>query len=421
MSATLPNQVPVSRPAAPQFSGDLAGERRLARSFSPKPVGFVRALGHEMWDAAGAAYVDLGGASHGVANFGHNHPRIVEAVRRQAGELIHDTMTIPSPVRAAFLDRLHRLLPSHLERTFLANSGTEAVEAAIKHAVAATGRTRLVALKSSFHGRTVGALSATFRPQYRKPFAGLLLDVDFVAPNDVAALEATVTDQHAAILVEPVQGEGGLTVLTDAFLQACQRVAHDKGALLVVDEIQTGLGRTGTDLAITPSGVRPDLLLLGKSLAGGLPIGTCSMTEAIAARMPAGGHGNTFGGSPLVCAAASAALDVLRDERLAERAAATGAAFRARLESLGSPLVREVRGRGLMLGVDLRSKAAPVLDRLLSRRLLALAAGPTVVRFLPPLATPPALLDGVADALQAILADPALVPAASGGAGEADA
>ncbi|MEK6976117.1 MAG: aminotransferase class III-fold pyridoxal phosphate-dependent enzyme [Candidatus Thermoplasmatota archaeon] len=382
----------------------------MARSFPPKPVAFVRGAGHELFTADGTAYVDLGGASHGVANFGHNHPRIVEAMRRQAGDLIHETMTIPSPVRAEFLDKLHGVLPRHLERTFLANSGTEAVECAIKHATAATGRTKFVALKNSFHGRTIGALSATFRPQYRKPFAGLLLDVTFVAPNDEAALEAAVTDETAAILVEPVQGEGGLTTLSDAYLLACERVAHARGALLIVDEIQTGLGRTGTDLAVTPSGANPDLLLLGKSLAGGLPIGTCSMTEAVAARMPPGGHGNTFGGSPFVCAAASAALDVLRDERLSERAAATGAAFRTQLERLGSPLLREVRGKGLMLGIDLRIKSQPVLDRLLQQNFLALAAGPTVVRFLPPLATPPQTLSDVAAALGDILADPALRP-----------
>lgn len=387
-------------------------EGHLARSFPPKPVAFVRGSGHELFTADGVAYTDLGGASHGVANFGHNHPRIVAAIQAQAATLIHETMTIPSVVRGAFLDRLHRLLPGHLERTFLANSGTEAVECAIKHAVTATGRNKFVALKNSFHGRTLGALSATFRPQYRKPFAGVLLDVEFVAPNDEAALEAAVTDETAAILIEPIQGEGGLAVLSESFLRACQRVAHAHGALLVVDEIQTGLGRTGTDLAISQSAVRPDMVLLGKSLAGGLPIGTCSMTEAVAAKMPAGGHGNTFGGSPLVCAAASAALDVLRDERLSEQAAASGAQFRSRLERLGSPLVRDVRGKGLMLGVDLRIKSQPVLDRLLQNRLLALAAGPTVVRFLPPLATPPALLANVADVLTGILAEPALHPTA---------
>jgi LysW-gamma-L-lysine/LysW-L-ornithine aminotransferase len=400
----------VSALSASSAVRSVAGEGHLARSFPPKPVSFVRGAGHELFTADGTAYVDLGGASHGVANFGHNHPRIVEAMRHQAGELIHDTMTIPSPVRAEFLDKLHRILPGHLGRTFLANSGTEAVECAIKHAATATGRTKFVALKNSFHGRSLGALSTTFRPQYRKPFADLLLDVTFVSPNDEAALEAAVTDETAAILVEPVQGEGGLAVLSDAYLRACERVAHVHGALLVVDEIQTGLGRTGSDLAVTSSGAKPDLLLLGKSLAGGLPIGTCSMTEAVAAKMPPGGHGNTFGGSPFVCAAASAALDVLREERLSERAAATGDAFRGELERSASPLVREVRGKGLMLGLDLRIKSQPVLDRLLQQRLLALAAGPTVVRFLPPLATPPQVLSRVATALGAILADPALRP-----------
>jgi acetylornithine/LysW-gamma-L-lysine aminotransferase len=397
----------------------LAGERFLARSFPPKPVAFARGAGHELSTADGTAYVDLGGASHGVANFGHSHPRIVAAIQAQAARLVHTTMTVPNAERAAFLDRLHRLLPAHLERTFLANSGTEAVECALKHAAAATGRTRFVALRNSFHGRSLGALSATFRPQYRKPFQGLLLDVDFVPANDESALEAAVTEETAAILLEPVQGEGGLTVLSPEFLRAAERIAHAKGALLVVDEIQTGLGRTGHDLAIQPSGVKPDLLLLGKSLAGGLPIGTCSMTADVAARMPAGGHGNTFGGGPLVCAAASAALDVLRDERLSERARVEGERLLGRLRAIPSPLVREARGQGLMLGLDLRVKSQPVLDALLARRFLALAAGPTVVRLLPPLATPREVLDAAADALGAILADPALAP--QGRAVEAEA
>lgn len=407
--------------ATPVTASPLAGERFLARSFPPKPVAFARGAGHELFTADGSAYVDLGGASHGVANLGHSHPRIVAAIQEQAARLVHTTMTLPNAERGAFLDRLHRLLPSHLERTFLANSGTEAVECALKHAATATGRTKFVALRNSFHGRSLGALSATFRPQYRKPFQDLLLDVDFVPANDEAALEAAVTEQTAAVLLEPVQGEGGLAVLTPEFLRAAERIAHAKGALLVADEIQTGLGRTGHDLAIQPSGVKPDLLLLGKSLAGGLPIGTCSMTAAVAAKMPAGGHGNTFGGEPLVCAAGSAALDVLREERLSERARIEGERLLARLRAIPSPLVREVRGQGLMLGVDLRIKSQPVLDALLARRFLALAAGPTVVRLLPPLATPRGVLDAAADALGAILADPALVPQPGGRAMEAEA
>jgi acetylornithine/LysW-gamma-L-lysine aminotransferase len=390
-----------------------AEARHLARAFPAKPVAFVRGEGPFLWTPAGERYVDLGGASHGVASFGHNHPRIVAAIQEQAALLLHTTQTVPSPVRAGFLERLHRLLPPHLSRSFLANSGTEATEAALKFAAARTGRSRFVALRNSFHGRSLGALSATFRPQYRKPFQDLLLPVDFVPCNDEAALEAAVTDRTAAVLVEPVQGEGGLAVATDGYLRAAQRIAHDRGALLVVDEVQTGLGRTGSDLAIGPSGIRPDLLLLGKSLAGGLPIGVCAMTDEAAAAMPPGGHGSTFGGSPLVCAAASAALDILREERLAQRALSTGARFGSALRGLDSPLVREVRGRGLMVGVELRIRSQPVLDRLLLQHLLALGAGPAVVRFLPPLAIDAALLDGTAAALAEILADPGLQPTLS--------
>ncbi len=395
---------PGSLDSVDSAAGPLAGEQHFARSFPAKPVSFVRGSSHELFTPDGDAYVDLGGASHGVANFGHSHPRIVAAIEEQARRLTHVGATIPNPERGAFLDRLHRILPSHLSQTFLGNSGAEAVEAALKHAAAATGRRRFVALQNGFHGRTLGALSATMRPQYRKPFAGLLLDVSAVPLNDEAALESAVTDETAAVLVEPIQGEGGLGVAAPSFLRAAERVAHDHGALLVVDEVQTGLGRTGTDLAIGPSGIRPDLLLLGKSLAGGLPLGACSMTEEVATRMPPGGHGSTFGGSPLVCAAASAALDVLREERLSERARETGERFRRRLASLDSPLVREVRGRGLMLGLDLRVRSQPVLDALLARRWLALAAGPTVVRFLPPLAIPPEVLDRAADDLAQCLA-----------------
>jgi LysW-gamma-L-lysine/LysW-L-ornithine aminotransferase len=382
-----------------------AEERHLARSFPPKPVTFERGREHMLYAPDGTAYIDLGGASHGVANFGHSHPRITQAIQEQAARLTYTAGTIPSRPRAEMLERLHRLLPGHLTRTFLSNSGAEAMEAALKHAAVRTSRTRFVAMRSSFHGRTLGALAATFRPQYRKPFEALLPQVDFAPLNDEAALEAAVTKETAAVLVEVVQGEGGLAVGTDSFLRAAQRIAHDNGALLVIDEVQTGLGRTGRDLAIHGTGVRPDIVTLGKSLAGGLPVGATAMTEEVASAMPAGGHGTTFGGSPLVCAAACAALDVLREERLSERAEREGEAFQKALRDVKSPQVREVRGRGLMVGVDLRVRAQGVLDGLLQRRKLALAAGPTVVRFLPPLAIPGHELHAAAADLEAILGE----------------
>jgi len=384
----------------------------MARSFPAKPVSFVRGLAHELFTADGTSYTDLGGASHGVANFGHSHPRIVAAIQEQAARLTYATATIPSPVRGEFLDKLHRILPSHIGRTFLCNSGTEAIEGALKHAATRTGRTKFVAMRGAFHGRTLGALGGTFRPQYRKPFEALVPDFTFTPLNDTAALEAAVTNEVAAVLVEPVQGEGGLAVATDQFLRDAERIAHAHGALLIVDEVQTGLGRTGRDLAIHGTGAKPDIIALGKSLAGGLPVGATCMTDEVAAAMPPGGHGTTFGGSPLVCAAGSAALDVLREERLSERALQSGDHLRTALLALGSPLVREVRGRGLMVGVDLRIKSQPVLDALLSQRLLALGAGPTVVRFLPPLAIPRANLDAAVATLGTILQSQALAASA---------
>jgi acetylornithine/LysW-gamma-L-lysine aminotransferase len=389
-----------------------AEDAHLAVSFPQKPVGFVEGRGANLTTSDGRTVVDLGGASHGVANFGHAHPRIARAIAQQSARLVHTVQTVRSPVREAFLDRLHRLLPDRLERTFLANSGAEAVEAAFKYAHAATGRTKIVAARNGFHGRTLGALAATHRPQYRRPFEAMLHHVDFVRYNDIGAMEEAVDEQTAAVILEPVQGEGGVVVADPGYLEAAGRAAHKAGALLVVDEIQTGLGRTGHDLAVQAGDAKPDILLLGKSLAGGLPIGTASMTADVAAAMPPGGHGTTFGGSPLVMAAAAEALQILADEKLAEAAMAKGAHVRRRLEALDAPLVREVRGRGLMIGIDLRIRPQAVLARLLDAGFLALPAGSTVVRLLPPLTIGRSDLDAAVDALGTILGEPSLKPGA---------
>ena len=382
----------------------LAGERHLARSFPPKPVAFVRGAGHILTTADGHDYVDLGGASHGVANFGHNHPRIVEAVQRQARDLIHDTMTIPSPVRAAFLDALHRVVPGHLERTFLANSGTEAVEAALKHAVAATGRSRFVALKGSFHGRSLGALSATFRPQYRKPFAdALAVEVDFIAPNDEAAVEVAVTEQHAGILVEPVQGEGGLTALSDSFLRACQRVAHAKGALLIVDEIQTGLGRTGRWFGFEHDSVVPDVVMLAKALGNGMPVGACWAREDVATVFEPGDHGSTYSATAIATAAVNAVLGEMRRIDAPALAEKQGDRLAFGLREL--PGVSEVRGRGLLLAAEIPDHEAPEVYRsLLDHGLVANAVGPTSLRFAPPLTVTDAEVDEAVSIVAAVLA-----------------
>lgn len=387
-----------------------AEDDHLGLSFPQKPVAFVRGESAYLYDADDRRYVDLGGASHGVANFGHSHPAIVAAIREQAPRLVHTVQTVRSPARADLLARLHGLLPEHLTRSFLANSGTEAVEAALKYAHVATGRTRIVAARAGFHGRTLGALAATHKPQYRKPFESIVRHVDFVPYNDPDAIADALDEEAAAVLLEPVQGEGGVVPADPGYLEAAQAAARDAGALLVIDEIQTGLGRTGRPLAIQDHDIEPDIVLLGKSLAGGLPIGVAAMTEAVAQAMPTGGHANTFGGGPLVMAAATAALETLETEKLAAKALVKGEHFLTRLEKLDAPIVREVRGRGLMVGLDLRIRPQPVLERLLEAGFLALPAGATVVRFLPPLTIGRGDLDAAVDALDKILNDPALAP-----------
>jgi acetylornithine/LysW-gamma-L-lysine aminotransferase len=348
----------------------------------PRPV-IVRGEGASLWDAHGRRYVDLG-ATHGVGNLGACHPDVVRAVRDQAGELLHLGSGYASPVRDALVGKLVGLLPPRLSAVFLSNSGTEAVEAAIKIARSATGRPKVVAALRGFHGRTLGALSATWRKELKEPFEPLVPEFVHVPFNDPAALDAAVDDRTALVLLEPVQGEGGVHVADASYLRAARAAADRHGALLGFDEVQTGLGRTGRNFAFEHASVVPDLLTLAKSLAGGVPIGATVTTAEVESRFR-GSHHSTFGGNPLACAAGVAALDVLVRERLAERAATLGGAAIGRLSALVGPKVREVRGLGLMIGVELRERAAPVLARMESDGFLAIPAGATVVRLLPPL------------------------------------
>jgi len=312
---------------------------------------------------------------------------VVRAVREQASELIHLGSGYASPVRTAFLDRLLSLLPPRFGSAFLSNSGTEAVEAAIKIARSATGRPKIVAARRGFHGRTLGALSATWRRELREPFEPLVPEFVHVPYNDPAALEAAVDERTALLLLEPVQGEGGVHLASHEFLRAARAACDRSGALLGFDEVQTGLGRTGRMFAFEHSGVVPDFLTLAKSLAGGVPIGATVTTPEVESAFR-GSHHSTFGGNPLACAAGCAALEVLVRDRLAERAAALGARAAPVLAALPTEKVREVRGLGLMWGIELRDRAAPVLAALQARRYLAISAGATVVRLLPPLVIP---------------------------------
>ncbi|RTI12309.1 acetylornithine aminotransferase [Thermus scotoductus] len=363
----------------------------------------VRGQGARVWDAEGHEYIDCVGG-YGVANLGHANPEVVEAIKKQAETLLSMPQTLPTPMRGEFYRTLVSLLPPELNRVFPTNSGTEANEAAIKFAWAHTKKRKLVAAMRGFSGRTLGSLSVTWEPKYREPFMPLLGPVEFIPFNDVEALRKAVDEETAAVILEPVQGEGGVRPATREFLEAAREITREKGALLILDEIQTGMGRTGRRFAFEHYGVVPDILTLAKALGGGVPIGAAVMREEVAKSMPKGGHGTTFGGNPLAMAAGVAALRYLERTRLWERAAELGPWFMEKLREIPSPKIREVRGLGLMVGLELKEKAAPYIERLeKEHRVLTLQAGPTVIRFLPPLVIEKADLERVVEAVRAVL------------------
>ncbi|MGA8604539.1 MAG: aspartate aminotransferase family protein [Thermoplasmata archaeon] len=348
-----------------------------------KRLTLVRGSGAHLWDETGRTYIDLG-ATHGVGNLGSSPPEVVRAIEAQAKELLYLGSGYSNPVRTAFIDRLLSLLPPSFGSVFLSNSGTEAAEAALKVARSVTGRIKVVAAMRGFHGRTMGALSATWRRELKEPFEPLVPGFVHVPFNDAAALETAVDETTALVLLEPVQGEGGVHVASEGYLRAARVATERTGALLAFDEVQTGLGRTGRMFAFERWGVVPDMLLLAKSLAGGLPIGATVVASELVPRFR-GSHHSTFGGNPLACAAGLAALDLLVRDHLPERAERLGTRGLAQLAALPPEKVREVRGLGLMIGVEFREKVAPYLAELESRGFLAISAGSTVMRLLPPL------------------------------------
>lgn len=367
---------------------DLAAvEERIAGGTTQRRGDVVMARGEGCWlcDTAGRRYLDLT-AAQGVAMLGHCHPILSQAIAEQSRTLISCPNFFYQETRARFVDKLASVLPQHLGHVFLANSGAEAIDGAIKFARLATGRTGLVAAMRSFHGRTVGAVSLTWEPKYRKPFEPLL-EVTHVPYNNLEKLAEAVTDQTAAAVLEVVQGEGGVHVGDAAFLQGAQQLCRERGALLVLDEIQTGFGRTGRWFGFEHYGLEPDIICLAKGLGAGFPMGALAYTEQVQAALYPGAHGTTFGGNPLACAAGLAALQVYQ-EGVIEQAAGRGRLLFDRLNAvLGQRrIVREVRGLGLMVGIELREKAGRYLKALMDdHSVLALPAGSNVLRLLPPL------------------------------------
>ena len=377
----------------------LSTEQRYAFEVFPKrALAIVRGEGATLYDESGRAYIDCA-AGVGVASIGHANPDVARAIGDQAKTLITCPGIFYNDVRARLLEKLVSITPPGVSRAFLCNSGTEANEAAIKFAMHSTGRRGFVCAMRGFHGRTTGALSATHK--HRDAFDPLLDGFSFVPFNNVERLRAAVGDGTAAVIVEIIQGEGGVRLGDAAFFAAARELCDAHGALLIVDEVQTGFCRTGRFFASEHHGVRPDLLCLAKAMAGGVPMGAVLVGGKVPAE--AGMHGSTFGGNPLACAASLATIEVMERDGLAGQARAKGARFADAFGRRKSPKVRDVRQIGLMIGIELKEKARPHIEALMARGVLALPAGPTVIRLLPPLVIEDEALDEVAARLHEVL------------------
>jgi ornithine--oxo-acid transaminase len=409
----------VSAGVAPAFgfsgvSPAIARERRCgARNYDPLPVVLAHGDGSWLWDEHGRRYLDMVSAYSAVSH-GHAHPRLVRALVEQAQRLAVTSRAFHNEVLPRFLERLTQL--TGLDRALPASGGAEAVETALKaarkwgHKVKgiAADHAEVIVCRNNFHGRSITIVGFSTEPQYRDgfgPFPGGFRQIPF---GDADALARAIGPHTAAFLVEPIQGEGGIVVPPAGYLTACARTCRDRNVLLICDEIQTGMGRTGKFLACAHENVKPDGVILGKALGGGLlPVSAFVATENVMQVFTPGDHGSTFGGNPLAAAVGLAALDVLFDEGLIERSAELGAYLLARLQTIRSPLVREVRGRGLFIGLEVdaaRITARDVVDRLLARGILSKDTHGSVVRFAPPLVIERDALDWAVEEVRAVFA-----------------
>lgn len=350
------------------------------------PVNVARGVGAMVWDTAGREYIDCMGG-YGVALVGHCNPRVVDAIKKQAETLITAHMSVYNEERLKFMQKAARIAPQGLAKMFFTNSGTESVEAALKFARKYTGRHGVIAMNGAYHGKTFGALSVTYSEKYRKSFMPLLDGVKFVPYSDPARLEEAVDDKTGAVIVEPIQGETGIIVPPDDLLPEIRRICDRRNLVLIFDEIQSGLGRTGKMWAGQNWNTTPDVMCLAKGIAGGVPMGLVLTKPEIMDAIKLGEHSSTFGGSPLACAAGSATIDALTQDGLVENAAKTGRYFREKLLGLKERhrIIREVRGLGMMLGVELRFDVKDVLFDGISHGLLLLYSGRNIIRLLPPL------------------------------------
>ena len=383
--------------------------RHVVQTYKRQPVAFVRGSGSLLYDVDGREYLDLV-SGIGVTSLGHAHPGLAAEIADQASTLLHTSNLYYHPLQGQVAERLTKM--SGLARVFFANSGTEAVEGCLKFArrywftQGVTTRTGFVALENAFGGRTMGALSVTWDEHYRAPFQPLIGPVTFVPAGDVTALKAAVTGKTAAIIAEPIQGEGGIRPLSREFAQAINDVCRSTGALYIADEVQTGLGRTGYPFYFPVLGLQPDLVSVGKALGSGVPVGAMLMSERVAQAISPGDHGTTYGGNLLACRAALFFLEQLMDRGLLDHVNTVGPLFERRLRALAlkHPVIVETRGVGLMQGLQLAIDAAPIVDMARERGLLVNRTNEKVVRMLPPLTIEAADLDRAVDILDEVFA-----------------
>jgi len=360
-----------------QFMGNL---------YQRFPVTIEKGVGAHVWDIDGKEYIDCMGG-YGVALVGHQNQRVNNAIKEQLDKIITVHSSLYNKTREEFLKMLIGLAPKGLTQVHLNNSGAEAIEAAIKFARKFTGKKGMVAMKGSYHGKSFGALSLTFGPKYRKPFEPLVEKVSFASFGDIESLRSVIDDETAFVILEPIQGESGIIVAPEGFLQEVRKLCDEKGILLIFDEIQAGLGRTGRLWACDHWNTAPDILCLAKGIAGGVPMGATLVRPDILASMNKGEHSSTFGGNPISCAAGIAALKALTEDGLIENSEKMGKIFRDGLEKLKEKhtMIREIRGKGLMIGIEMKFEIKDILMGLIKEGILMLYSGRNILRILPPL------------------------------------
>ena len=368
------------------------------------PVEVARGKGAMLWDTSGKQYIDCMGG-YGVALVGHCNDRVVDAIKKQADTLITAHMSVYNETRLEFLKKMAAVAPEGLTKMFFTNSGTESVEAALKFARKFTGKPGVIAMNGAYHGKTFGALSVTYNEKYRKSFMPLLEGVKFVPYSDPSKLEEAIDDSIGAVILEPIQGETGIIVPPDDLIPKIREICTRKNIVLIFDEIQAGLGRTGKMWAGQNWDTTPDIICLAKGIAGGVPMGLVMTKPEIMDAIKLGEHSSTFGGSPLACAAGSATIEALTTDGLVDNASKTGKYFKEKLMGLKEKhkVIREVRGLGMMLGVELRFEVKDVLFDGISHGLLMLYSGRNIIRLLPPLVMDEATVSRAVEIMDAVL------------------